>query len=105
MVVYAFQRSVDDRDEPPRLGLAVSRSVGNAVQRNRVKRVLREQFSGIATRLRSGIDVVVIARPGLAEYIAERGGDAAGERLCELALRVAGPASDTRSDERPRLED
>lgn len=105
MVVYAFERPAEDRGAPPRLGLAVSRAVGNAVERNRVKRVLREQFALVAERLRPGMDVVVIARPGLAEYVADRGAAAAGERLEELALRVAGPPPGTGGDERPRLGD
>jgi ribonuclease P protein component len=88
LVVYAFAR--DDRPPatPARLGLSVSRKVGGAVERNRVKRVLREQFAAIAPGLPGGIDVVVIARPGAAEYLDERGSAALGARLAELAARA-----------------
>ncbi len=47
-------------ERPPRLGLAVSRKVDpHAVGRNRIKRILREQFRAIRAGLQSGSYVVV----------------------------------------------
>ena len=53
--------------ERPRLGLTVSRRVGRAVARNRVKRRVREWFRRERGRLAPGTDYVVIARRGAAE--------------------------------------
>lgn len=52
---------------PLRLGLVVSRKVGNAVARNRVKRRVRELFRTTDDLLPPGVDLVVIAGPGSAD--------------------------------------
>lgn len=87
LVVYAFSRGEADGPSA-RLGLSVSRKVGDAVARNRVKRVLREQFAALDPAPAGDLDVVVIARPGVAEYIDAQGSSALGARLDELMERV-----------------
>jgi ribonuclease P protein component len=71
LVLYAFPR--EDGGDGPRLGVSVSRRVGGAVDRTRVKRVLREAFWQEAERLPEGSDYVVVARPE-AKALAEREG-------------------------------
>src|SRR5918992_3211183 len=56
----------------PRLGLSVSRKVGTAVRRNRIRRLLRESFRLMQHDLPRGYDLVIVVRPHeplmLAEY-------------------------------------
>src|SRR4029453_17445195 len=60
LVVYAFPRE-DSDDSEPRLGVSVGRKVGGAVERNRMKRLLREAFWASAEQLRDGHDFVIVA--------------------------------------------
>jgi ribonuclease P protein component len=73
-VLYAFPRSPEEHEaDEPRLGLAVARRIGGAVERNRIKRQLRAAFDELRESVPGGTDYVVIVRPGLAEA-AERHG-------------------------------
>ena len=94
LVLYAFPRAHDEsaleREDGPRLGLSVSRGVGGAVERNRVKRTLREAFWAEAERLPADADYVVVARPDARE-LAERAGTAGmREALSELVAALGG---------------
>jgi ribonuclease P protein component len=50
-----------------RLGLSVSKKVGSAVKRNKVRRRLKEVFHSSAERLSGNLDFVISARPAAAE--------------------------------------
>lgn len=87
LVVYAFPR--DERDGGPRLGVSVGRKLGGAVERNRVKRLLRDAFWNTADELGDGHDFVIVARPEAGD-LAEREGEAGIERALREVLGQAG---------------
>jgi ribonuclease P protein component len=57
------------------------------VERNRVKRLLREAFAVVERELPSGQDVVVVARPAAGELAAREGLDGIERALAELLER------------------
>ncbi len=84
LVLYTFPNDSTDR---PRLGLSVSRKVGGAVERNRVKRLLREAFARTEPELRPGQDVVLVARPAARELAEREGLDGLDASLSELVAK------------------
>lgn len=94
LVLHAFPRtaseegrSAPDEAPAPRLGVSVGRRVGGAVERNRVKRLLRESFWAVAPSLPATHDFVLVARAEAADLARD-----GGEQAFEAALRelVAG---------------
>ena len=102
LVLYAFPRADDavpahEGQDGPRLGLSVSRRVGGAVDRTRVKRVLREAFWTEAERLPAGSDYVVVARPDSRDLAEREGMPGVRTALAELVDAMSGskpPAED-----------
>ncbi len=101
LVLYAFPReeeaagaeataAASTEEDGPRLGLSVSRKVGGAVDRNRVKRVLREAFWQEAERLPSGSDYVVVARPDARDLAEREGMEGMRTALAELVDGLGG---------------
>ena len=91
MVLYSF---ANPGTAGPRLGLSVSRKVGGAVERNRIKRVLREAFARAAGGLRAEQDVVLVARPPARELLERDGLEGVEASLGELITRAGLLAQD-----------
>lgn len=87
LTLHWFPRDEDPTGEP-RLGLAVPKSVGNAVVRNRLKRQLRETWQELASDVPVGRDYVLAARPGVADPADRRGHQWLVEEVTEVLGRV-----------------
>ena len=92
LVLYAFPRAdeEDGEDTDVRLGVSVGRKVGGAVERNRVKRRIREAFWSI-DELPARHDFVVVARPSVTTLVGGEGFDGLRQDLDDLDGRLAGP--------------
>jgi ribonuclease P protein component len=86
LVVHAFPRAGGGA---PRVGVSVSRKVGGAVERNRVKRVLRDALTEEQALLPQASDIVVVARPPVRELAEREGPAGVGAALRELLTAVS----------------
>lgn len=90
LVLYTFPRG---DGESTRVGLSVGRKVGGAVERNHLKRLLREACERQAGALPSGHDVVLVARAAAGELGRSDGLTGVDGALAELLAKAAGQAA------------
>ncbi len=61
-VMYVVENSLEGN----RIGISVSKKVGNSVVRHRVTRLVRESYRLQEEVFNSGLDIVIVARPSAA---------------------------------------
>jgi len=93
LVLYAFPRDEDANDEEIRLGVSVGRKVGGAVDRNKVKRAMREAFWNLSDRLPAGHDFVLVGRAGVADLVEREGTNGLQASIGELLDEAGKSAS------------
>jgi len=89
LVLYWFPQ---EEAASPRFGFSVPRSVCGAVERNKIKRQLREVWRERLERVPAGNDYVLIVRPGLPEAVAANGFEWLGERVDEVLSKTKAAA-------------
>ena len=87
LVLYYFERpsgAGGQAIEGPRVGYSVSKRLGGAVERNSVKRMLREGFRAMSDSVPSDMDLVFVARVPLVGLLEEGGLAAVQEKIVEV---------------------
>jgi ribonuclease P protein component len=102
LVLYYFERSSPGTVEAsgePRVGFSVSKRLGTAVERNRIKRVLREALRANGQSLRGNMDFVLIARTPIVELLESGGSRAVEAKMLEVFRKASLTSAD--EDRRP----
>jgi ribonuclease P protein component len=101
LVLYYFDRSTPEAGgagSGPRVGYSVSKRLGGAVERNGVKRALREAFRGCSQSLKLDMDLVLVARTPIVELLETGGIGAVKEKMVEIfgKASLTGPGGERR---------
>ncbi len=94
-VIYVLHTRSNDI----RLGITASKKVGKSVQRNRVKRVIRESFRQLRPRIKTGYDIVVVGRTPACRLTCQEAQDELAV-LFQKASILNGSASATKGEQR-----
>jgi ribonuclease P protein component len=85
LVVIACQNDLPN----PRFGFGAARALGGAVERNRARRRLRAAARLLQPRVSAGWDIILIARPGIAQADFHSLSGALADKLTEAGLITA----------------
>jgi len=92
LVLYYFERPRSEGSAGsvgPRVGFSVSKRVGGAVERNSVKRALREAFRSCSGSLQDAMDMVFVARTPLLELLEAEGAGGVKEKMVEVLSKAS----------------
>jgi ribonuclease P protein component len=89
LVLYWFPQ---EEAAEPRFGFSVPRAVGGAVERNKIKRQLREVWRARLESVPAGHDYVLIVRPGLPEAVSTNGFEWLAARVDEVLAQTRAAA-------------
>ncbi len=92
LVLYYFERAGAEQagaEEGPRVGYSVSKRLGGAVERNSVKRMLREAFRDCGDALDRDMDLVFVARTPMIELLETGGLGAVKEKMVEVFSKAS----------------
>ena len=87
LVLYYFERSGAEPEgivTGPRVGFSVSKRLGNAVDRNRMKRVLRDCFRAHRSGSVGDMDLVFVARSAAVDLLETEGQKALEAKMVEV---------------------
>lgn len=90
---FVVYRSVRKEEGPVRIGISVSRKVGNAVTRNRIKRLVKEITRRWVDSLPPDTDLILIARKPAADMDFHRMKSSLGHLMNKAGLFVKEPGS------------
>ena len=88
-VTYVYQTEFSQ----PRLGITVSKKVGESVQRNRVKRLIREAYRLLKPEILPHFDIVVVGRKAASGLSGQQAEESLHQLFCRASVMVAGKTS------------
>jgi ribonuclease P protein component len=100
---FSVQMAAHAPDSPPRFGLTVTKKVGNAVVRNRIRRRLREVLRLTDLPAQNGHDYVLVAREAALHMTFAALQDALKKALVQLPNARPGSPRDPRKGQKVKL--